>query len=137
MERDRDMGAAVRRIAGALAWLVLAVIAFSTLSPVGMRPHLGTLVHVERFGAFALMGFLFGVIHPRRLGLVGLCVVAVAVGLELLQTVAFDRHARVVDFAIKAAGGAGGVAAAWLFLRNRRLVERVLGRLNRNTSSSR
>src|SRR5690606_23758623 len=114
---------------------------FSTLSPVGMRPHLGTLVHVERFGAFALMGFLFGVIHPRRLGLVGLCVVAVAGRLDLLQTVASARHARVVVFAVKAAGRAGGraggVAAAWVFLRKRRLVERVLGRLTRNTSSSR
>ena len=113
--RDRDMAALLRRAAGVLAWLVLGVIAFSTLSPAGMRPHLGTLVHVERFGAFALMGFLFGVIHPRRLGLVAVCVVAVAIGLELAQTLALDRHARAIDFAIKGAGGLAGTAAAWFF----------------------
>lgn len=137
MARDRDMAALARRAAGVLAWLVLGVIAFSTLSPLGMRPHLGALVHVERFGAFALMGFLFGVIHPRRVGLVALCVVAVAVGLELMQTLAFDRHARIADFAVKAVGGLAGTAAAWFCTRNRPLVERALCRLNRNTSSSR
>jgi len=117
--------AAVKRIAGILAWVVLAVIAFSTLSPIGMRPHLGAFVHLERFGAFALMGFLFALVHPRRIGLVLLCVVAAAIGLELLQTLASGRHARVLDFAVKATGGMAGVGAAWLVAR----------RINRNTRS--
>ena len=117
--------AAVKRIAGILAWVVLAVIAFSTLSPIGMRPHFGAFVHLERFGAFALMGFLFALVHPRRIGLVLLCVVAAAIGLELLQTLASGRHARVLDFAVKATGGMAGVGAAWLVAR----------RINRNTRS--
>lgn len=127
----------VKRIAGLLAWAVLALIAFSTLSPIGMRPHLGGLVHVERFGAFALLGFLFALVHPRRLWLVLVCVAAAAVGLEALQTLASGRHARVIDVAIKAAGGVAGVGAGWLALRNRPLADRLLGRVNRNTRSVR
>lgn len=117
---ERDMAAIMRRVAGLLAWLVLAVIGFSTLSPLGMRPHLGAFVYVERFGAFALLGFLFGVFHPRRLALVALLVVAVAVGLEFAQTLALDRHARLADFAVKAGGGLAGAGAAWLLGRWRR-----------------
>lgn len=107
-----------KRAAALLAWLILALVVFSTLSPIGMRPHLGA-AHVERFAAFALLGFLFCVVHPRRIGAVALCVVAGVAGLELLQMLVAGRHARVSDVAVKAAGGVFGVAAAWLFLRLR------------------
>ncbi len=127
----------VRRIAAIMAWVVLCVIAFSTLSPIGLRPHLGAFVHLERFGAFALLGFLFALVYPRRLGFVLVCVVAAAIGLEALQTLASSRHARVLDFAIKAAGGVAGVGAAWLALRNRAWIERLIGRVKRNTRSVR
>lgn len=113
------MMTALRRMVALLAWASLAAIAFSTLSPIGMRPHLGASVHIERFGAFALVGFLFAFAHPRRIGVVLACVAAAVVGLELLQLAASSRHARLSDLAVKTAGGVFGVAFAWLVLRNR------------------
>lgn len=137
MAGDPGALAAVRRIATVLAWAILAVVVFSTLSPIGMRPRLGALVHIERFGAFALLGFLFAVAHPRRIAAVLACVVAVTVGLELLQVLASSRHARLSDLAVKTAGGVFGVGCAWLVLHNRAWLERLSGRLNRNTSTLR
>lgn len=107
-----------KRAAAILAWLVLAVIVFSTLSPIGMRPHLGA-AHLERFAAFALLGFLFAIVYPGRIVAVLLWVVAAVAGLELLQMLASGRHARLADLAVKAAGGVCGITSAWLVMRLR------------------
>ena len=48
-------GRAVRALAVAAFLTLLAVIAFSTLSPIGWRPQTGH-VHAERIGAFLLLG---------------------------------------------------------------------------------
>ncbi len=103
-----------RRAAAVLGWLLLGLIAYSTLSPIGMRPHIGTLVHVERFGAYGLLGFLFATACPRRITFVLGMVLGVAVGFELLQMLSADRHARVEDLAVKMTGAACGAGAAWL-----------------------
>lgn len=57
----------LRRIASLLAWSLLGVIAYSTLSPLDLRPHMGSSVQIERFGAFGLTGLMFAVAYPRRL----------------------------------------------------------------------
>nr|WP_018237105.1 VanZ family protein [Ensifer sp. BR816] len=101
-----------RRAAAVFGWLLLALIAYSTLSPIGMRPHIGTLVHVERFGAYGLMGLLLATAYPQRVRLVLGMVLGAAVGFELLQVLLADRHARVEDLAVKVAGAACGVGAA-------------------------
>jgi VanZ family protein len=106
--RVRDL----RRAATVLAWLLLALVAYSTLSPIGMRPRIGTWVHVERFGAYGLIGFLFVTAYPRRLPIVLGMVLGAAVGFELLQMLSADRHARMEDVAVKMAGAACGVGAA-------------------------
>ncbi|OCO99186.1 MULTISPECIES: VanZ family protein [unclassified Ensifer] len=114
--------------AGLLAWILFAVIAYSTMSPLDMRPRLGHLVHIERFGAFGLMGLLFAVAYPRRLGLVLVLVFVTAIGFELLQMVSADRHARVTDVAVKLLGGACGVFGGWFLFRFRLPLLRLLGR---------
>lgn len=96
----------------AAAWLVLLFIVFATLSPIGLRPISGLPVQLERFCAFAVLGFAFAVAYPRRLGAIALTVVAVAVGLELLQVIDPGRHGRVMEVLVKAAGGLSGVALA-------------------------
>lgn len=125
----REMAGGLRRAVAILAWLILAVIVFSTLSPIGMRPRLGVFVHLERFGAFAAMGFLFAIVHSRRAAAVLVCIVVAVVGLELLQMTMSDRHARLSDLAVKAAGGVFGVACGWFLMRNRAPVERLMCRL--------
>jgi hypothetical protein len=110
--------AGLKRAATVLAWLILGGIVFSTLSPIGMRPHLGA-AHLERFGAFALLGFLFAIVYPGRIVAVLTGTVAIVAGLELLQMLVAGRHARLADLAVKASGGVAGIACAWLVMRVR------------------
>lgn len=123
----------IKRIAGLFAWLIFAVIAYSTLSPLDLRPRMGTFVHVERFGAFGLMGLLFAIAYSRRIVLVLCLVFATAVGFELLQMVMADRHARIEDLAVKLLGGSCGVAAGWVLVRYRERLLQLLGRVNQNS----
>lgn len=117
----------LKRAATLLAWLLFTVIAYSTMSPLDLRPRIGHLVHLERFGAFGLLGLLFAIAYPRWIGRVLVLVLATAVGFELLQMVSADRHARVTDVAVKLAGGACGVLAGWIFTRYRSRVMALLG----------
>lgn len=122
----------LKRTACHLAWLLLALIAYSTMSPLDLRPRIGHLVHLERFGAFGLLGLLFAIGYPGRLGRVLLLVIATAVGFELLQMVSADRHARVADLAVKLLGGACGIFAGWLLFRYRPPLLALLARVNQN-----
>ena len=102
------------------AWATLAFIIFATLSPAHLRPELtatepALIVALERVGAFAVLGLLFSSGYPRRYGLVCGIVLGSAILLELLQILAPDRDARMVDAIEKiTGGGAGIVAAQWL-----------------------
>src|SRR6478609_5171464 len=96
-----------RKIIIVLAWLALLTIAYATLSPIGLRAHVGE-VSGERLLAFAAVGFLFGSAYPRHLWLVTLMVGGPAVALELLHHLAPDRHARIPDAFVKLAGGLAG-----------------------------
>ncbi|MQW54660.1 VanZ family protein [Sinorhizobium meliloti] len=106
----------VRRIASVLAWLLLGVIAYSTLSPLDLRPHMGSSVQIERFGAFGLTGLMFAIAYPRHVLAVLAAMLAAAIGLELTQMLAADRHARLIDLAVKIAGAGCGVGAGWLLV---------------------
>lgn len=99
-----------------LAWTSLAFIVFVTLSPIGLRPHFAP-VTVERFGAFAMAGLLFGLAYPRHFWLVATLVLGAAVVLELMQHLTPDRHGEESDAAVKFAGGLFGLGAALLLNR--------------------
>jgi hypothetical protein len=101
----------VRRLAVVAAWAALIGIAFSTLSPIALRPHIGG-PNYERLFAFALIGGLFGLAYPRHLLRVAIIVVGVAVGLEILQMIIPGRHAMMFDAVVKSCGGIAGVVAA-------------------------
>jgi VanZ family protein len=99
------------------AWIALGFIVYATLSPLSERPSLlvtetSLSVVIERFGAYGLMGLLFGVAYTRRLGLVLLVVLGSAIGLELLQLFIADRDARLIDVVEKLAGGIAGIGAS-------------------------
>jgi VanZ family protein len=95
-----------------VAWSTLIFIAYATLSPIGLRPHLGN-VSVERFGAFAVFGLLLGLAYPRRVWVVLAAVLGTAVMLELLQRITPDRHGMLPDVEVKLIGGMLGVAIAF------------------------
>ena len=95
----------------AASWIAIVLICFVTLSRVDLRPHLSGSSSLDRFGGFAVLGLLFCVAYPQRLRLVVVTVLGGAVALELLQFVTPDRDARLIDAAVKLAGGIAGIMA--------------------------
>lgn len=103
----------IHRLSVIAGWLALAFVAFVTLSPVGARPSIGS-THLEHFIAFALIGLVFALAYPNRILLVVVIVVGAALGLEALQLLTPDRHARATDALVKSLGGISGICAGQL-----------------------
>jgi VanZ family protein len=115
----------LHRMITATAWASIAVIAYATLSRVGVvynvyervaplanRPSISSYVHFEHVLAFAVAGLLFGLAYPRSIILVCCIVFGAAALLEILQTLTPDRHGTVFDALEKMAGGATGIMVA-------------------------
>jgi len=100
----------IQKTALAAFWLLLGLISFWTLAPVGFRPQTGYPV-VERFAAFLALGGALGLGYPRRPMLAAAIVCGIAVGSEALQVIIPSRDARLVDAAEKVLGGVAGVGS--------------------------
>ena len=105
------------RLIAAAAWACFAFIVFATLSPIWARPVIagGHFAAVERFGAYAVFGFLLYLAYPRHLMFVCIVVLGVALTLELLQSLLPDRHPRTMDAIEKLFGGVAGISSAVIF----------------------
>lgn len=103
-----------RIIVRILAWATLLAILAATLSPITDRPQIGSGPTFERAGAFALLGLLFCLGYRRFWPVALLVVLLVAGGLELAQALTPDRHAKLADAFVKAAGGVIGVGIGLL-----------------------
>ncbi len=108
-------GTVITRFAAVVAWILLAAIALSTLSPISLRPQTGH-VFLERFLAFVALGGAFTVGYPRRIRFAICITLLAAVGLEAAQLLAPGRHARVIDASEKLAGGLVGLVLGAAFL---------------------
>lgn len=104
----------LRRLAVFAGWAALLAILFSTLSPIDARPHIPFLgANVERFLAYFAAGATFAFAYPRQRWLVLAGIVALAAGLEWLQTLEETRHGLPHDALIKISGATlGSVLAA-------------------------
>lgn len=128
-----------RTVVMVIAWTTLILIAIATVSPIDVRPHLGG-VTMERFGAFALAGLLFGLAYPRRLRAVAVIVLGAALLLETLQLLTPDRHGQVADAMVKFFGGAVGIGISFVIGRLRGMsrgpspAEKPVARSNASTS---
>jgi hypothetical protein len=105
--------AMVQRVSIVAGWLALAFIVYATLSPINARPVLAG-PQFEHFAAFALTGLAFGLAYPHRFLFVFAIIVGSAFGLEALQLLTPDRHGRVLDALVKAAGGICGISVGQL-----------------------
>jgi hypothetical protein len=97
------------------SWSVLAFIAFATLSPLQERPVVAG-AQLEHFAAFAVFGFAFARGYPARTLLSIAIVIGSAFTLEALQLLTPDRHGRLLDAFVKAAGGIFGIGMGRLVL---------------------
>ncbi|MBX5158833.1 MULTISPECIES: VanZ family protein [unclassified Rhizobium] len=100
-----------------LAWLLLAVILFVTVSPIGLRPETVTTVDTDRAGAYVLLGLAFALAYPKQWKLVAVLLIAGSVAIEYLQYLSPTRHPRLHDAGIKAMGAALGLLAGWVINR--------------------
>lgn len=98
----------IQRICVFVGWLALGLVILATLSPIGTRPSLAS-PFLDRFVAFALVGLTFALAYPNRILLVVVIVLGAALGLETLQLLTPDRHARATDALVKALGGISGI----------------------------
>jgi hypothetical protein len=99
-----------------IGWLILLAIILATVSPIGLRPRLGYGPDFDRFVGFLVSGLFLGFGYRRRwLWAVGAIAIA-AFGIETLQYLTPDRHARLWDATVKASGGILGVLAAHMVL---------------------
>lgn len=98
------------------AWVLLAFIAYATISPIQNRPTLPMSTSFEHLAAFAVLGALFCLAYPRHIALVCLIVLGSAVVLEIMQLLTSDRHGRIQDATEKMAGGAMGFVAGRVIL---------------------
>ncbi|WID97424.1 VanZ family protein [Bosea vestrisii] len=105
----------LRRCAALIGWGAVAVVVFATLSPIGARPHLAHLgPQIERFAAYLVAAAALATAYPARKGVILLCIVAGAAGLELAQHFEASRHARALDALVKILGGLTGLAVVAL-----------------------
>ena len=104
----------LRRLAVFAGWAALLAILFSTLSPIDARPHIPLLgADVERFLAYFAAGATFAFAYPRQRWLVLAGIVALAAGLEWLQTLEATRHGLPHDAMVKMSGATlGSILAA-------------------------
>lgn len=100
--------AMVQRVCTVAGWLALAFIVYATLSPIDDRPVVAS-AQLERFVAFTVVGLAFILAYPKRAFLVVTIIVISAFGLEALQLLTPDRHARLLDALVKTAGGLCGI----------------------------
>ena len=103
----------VRKVSILVSWLALAFIVYATLCPMDARPVLADL-QFEHFAAFALVGLAFGLAYPDRVILMVAIIIGSAIALEALQLLTPDRHGRVLDALVKAAGGICGIGIGQL-----------------------
>ncbi|AZO76769.1 MULTISPECIES: VanZ family protein [unclassified Bosea (in: a-proteobacteria)] len=105
----------LRRWAALIGWSAVAIVIVATLSPIGARPHIAHLgPQIERFAAYLVAAAALATAYPARKGVILLCIVAGAAGLELAQHFEASRHARALDALVKIMGGLTGIAVVAL-----------------------
>lgn len=102
------------RILQVFAWTALLGIAAATLSPIALRPRLPMDLDLERSLAYFVVGLLFALAYPRQIWLAVLVVMIGTISLEVLQELRPDRHGRLHDALVKAAGAIIGIAFGWV-----------------------
>jgi hypothetical protein len=107
-----------------LAGLALAVIVFATLCPMAWRPRLSRNPDLERFVAFAAVGFAAKLAFPRKHVWTILGLGLAAAGLEAAQRLVPGRDAHLWDAGVKMLGAAAGVQLGLVSLIARRALAR-------------
>lgn len=102
----------IKTSARVAAWLLVAFIVYSTLSPISLRPETGEPAYLERFAAFFALGVGFGVGYPKRRIWIALALLFGACVLEASQNLVPTRHGRPLDALEKSLGAMAGLLSS-------------------------
>ena len=97
---------------GAILMAVMTVIL--TVVPASDRPDTGIQHDIEHFGAFLVIGFLFGLGFEARAWVLIVAGITGTLMLECLQIPLPTRHARIEDFVVDSVGIVAGILVARL-----------------------
>ena len=104
-----------------IAWLLLAAIAFFTLSPIEQRPVTDAPDDFERLAIFVALGVAFAQSYPVRL-IRTILLLVICIGLlEAAQEFVPGRHGRIQDAAVKALGMLLGLSLAIIAFRRKQI----------------
>lgn len=93
------------------AWVLLAALAIVTIGPISQRPLTLLPANLERFIAWGCVGGIFAAAYIDRLLVLPFLLIGAAGLFELGQIEILQRHARLADFLVKAAGGLVGIGS--------------------------
>jgi len=110
-----------------LTALGAAAIAFATLCPAELRPHVAS-ANEERLLAFVALGFVLALTFRRRWARVTVAVMLFAAGLEVAQHFIPGRHGQLDDAIVKALGGLIGSGLGYAVFPAKRAYMRLLAR---------
>ena len=98
----------------AAGWLVIIVIIILSLVPAQARPHSGASGGFEHLLAYLSAGILLGFGYPDRKARIklGVLLIVLAGGLEILQLWVPGRHSELAGFLGSFSGATLGMAAA-------------------------
>lgn len=99
-------------IARVAAWTLAIAIVILSLVPTDLRPVTGAGQFLEHFAIFMVTGLAFGLGYGPKYISLALALVGFSGVVEIAQTLAPGRHARLSDFIIDAVAVTAGVAAA-------------------------
>jgi VanZ family protein len=109
----------VQRIFRVAGWVLALAIIVLSIVPAQDRPVTPLPHDFEHLGIFVLTGVAFGIGYGRYFFPV-IASIAFAAGVELIQLYIPDRHARLSDFIVDAAGISLGVLLGALVARYKR-----------------
>lgn len=109
-------------LAYALAWIVLGLVAFATVVPVGTKHPLMAMANIDSVIPFGLLGLLFVMAYPEDRRVVALLCIMAAAASESLALVLPERHLRIERALLKVLATVSGLLLGALLVQFAHLV---------------
>ena len=109
-------------LAYALAWIVLGLVAFATVVPVGTKHPFMAMANIDSVIPFGLLGLLFVMAYPEDRRVVTLLCIMAAAASESLAWVLPERHLRIERALLKVLATVSGLLLGALLVQFAHLV---------------
>jgi len=109
-------------LAYALGWIVLGLVAFTTVVPVGAKHPFMAMANIDSVIPFGLLGLLFVMAYPEDRRVVALLRIVTAAASESLALVLPGRHLRIERALLKVLATVSGLLVGALLVQFTHLV---------------